>query len=857
MLKSKKIKRLIGWAVFLLFCFAALILAVIMSLPSEKRYGTDYADIGYNDFGTDITELVSLQEEPTTVLENEHLALSVNSNGIIGLTQKSTGKVYSSALSDEKSGYFDEDIKDMQSSVSCEYLSDSINTSIMYSSDDAVKRSQYKISLSEDKTQLQVEYILGEKSEDSAIPKAIRREFFEKKLLKNLNEDDGEYLKRRYTLYSLDELTVYDDLDTLTASYPGLKKQDFYIATDMTNNRVREKTISLLKQAGYTESDLEDDNIASGVQMKKEIPIFHIAIRYSLEGEQLVMCVPSEEINYMSSYPLLSLNLQKFFLSSVGEDGALLIPSGSGALMKFYTDSKKVEYTSVFYGNDSTIVHKEMSEEMLNDTRLTLPVYGMISGGNGVLAIIEQGAEQASLSVKRDGQNVYAYTAFNVLQKDNVYIKNSKSSVALAVDDYSSDFIVRYHFIDEVGDDDYTRLSGVYRDYLLSKSLINEKTADSEPAIMLELIGGAELSREVLNLYTKTEMTAFTEFQKMFDIASNFISASNLNVKINGWSKRGLYSQVPGKTDVADVLGGKPALDNLIEKLEKAGINSYLEVGNMYYYNDTYGDGFNKNKVAHFADNGKAVLTQYDAVNGFYLKESLETLIVSPKYYTEFAGKYISSGYSSFALGRFCSDINSDYNSDSFYDRNRARRKIEETLALYALKGMSLTANDANLYALKYLDMVENMPADSGGNVIFDAEIPFKQMVLHGSLSYTTVPVNTASDFTTAVLKAIETGSGLKFVFTDNIAEEVFNSDYSYIYYTEFSRCAKRAVEAADILTTALKGLNNVPITHHTTVGSITKTTFENGTVIYVNYGDSAAEIDSVTVDSKSYMRKN
>ncbi|MBQ5884163.1 MAG: hypothetical protein IIW72_06510, partial [Clostridia bacterium] len=755
MLKSKLLKRTIGWLIFLGLAFVTIFLIITVSMPDAKKYGNSYSEINYNQFGQQITDTLDALVN-TDVLENEYLKVSVNKEGIVTVLQKSTGKEFSTALPSPKTGYFNEDTNDMLSAVAIEYQSDNINTASMYSYNESVKRSQNRVSISDDGKTLQVEYILGEKSEDSLLPEAIRATVFEK-FLNNLSDEDKEYLNRRYTRYSLSELTVYDNPDELLAKYPGLEKYDFYIATDMTNKRVRQKTIELLEKAGYTSKDLQDDREACGIETKEDVPIFHIAMRYTLEGDSLVLSVPTEELMYTSEFPLRNISLNKFFLSSADGEGSILVPSGSGAIIKYGNNRSTDLYEKSFYGNDATIKQVEMGQEMIEDTSLTMPIFAMSNQTDGVLSIIEKGAASATLCVKRDKNTAYAYTKFNILQGDNVYLRNAKASVALANDDINEDIVIRYCFLDNLSNESYNDIAKYYRNYLLDNDLLSKSDINKTPSTSIEYIGGAELETEVLGLYLTDKFTTFTSFEKMYEFTEEFSKSvsGNLNVKISGWNSRGLYSQIPGKISVSKELGGKNKLDNLLNKLQSIKVNTYLEVSNAYYYNDGLLDSFQKSSMAQFADNSTALLGQYDTVNGFILKNSVKTAIVSPKFYKDYTVKYSESGYKTLALGNFVNTLNSDYNAENFFDRSRTQDTVENCLKEYDTKKIGITGSNPNLYAIKYLSLIEDMPFDAGGNIMFDKSVPFKQLVLHGSVSYVTSPLNLKDDFTSKVLQAV------------------------------------------------------------------------------------------------------
>ena len=54
---------------------------------------------------------------------------------------------------------------------------------------------------------------------------------------------------------------------------------------------------------------------------------------------------------------------------------------------------------------------------------------------------------------------------------------------------------------------------------------------------------------------------------------------------------------------------------------------------------------------------------------------------------------------------------------------------------------------------------------------------------------------------------------------------------------------------------TALEGLTSSRIVGHEIRGDLRKVTYDTGAVIYVNYGDSAAEWDGVSVPAGDYVR--
>lgn len=181
------------------------------------------------------------------------------------------------------------------------------------------------------------------------------------------------------------------------------------------------------------------------------------------------------------------------------------------------------------------------------------------------------------------------------------------------------------------------------------------------------------------------------------------------------------------------------------------------------------------------------------------------------------------------------------FGSMSFYTDNNA--------------GIKLAASAANLYSYKYLSLIEDMPLSGGNSAVFDQEVPFCQIVLHGSMDYSTSAINNESDEETAVLKAIETGSGLHYILNKNIENSLFDTDSTALFSSSFDSNAENAAAAYNSVLKALDGLNDKKIVNHYYIGDVAVTVYENGSRIFVNYSDSDAKADNITVPARGWVR--
>ena len=86
-----------------------------------------------------------------------------------------------------------------------------------------------------------------------------------------------------------------------------------------------------------------------------------------------------------------------------------------------------------------------------------------------------------------------------------------------------------------------------------------------------------------------------------------------------------------------------------------------------------------------------------------------------------------------------------DYRNGMAVTREETMEKTRSLLHHMA-EAAPLLGDIGNLYALPYLSFVNNLPTDAGGSNVIDRDVPFVQMVLHGYMEYTSLPLNTAPD---------------------------------------------------------------------------------------------------------------
>ena len=108
------------------------------------------------------------------------------------------------------------------------------------------------------------------------------------------------------------------------------------------------------------------------------------------------------------SYMLWKIKVAPFMCSfaNISENSYLFVPSGSGALIyKKQESSVALTYSQEVYGVDSGR-NLEYEEQATIQSEIRLPVYGAKMGDKALCAIIEDGAEMASIDVSAAASNI-------------------------------------------------------------------------------------------------------------------------------------------------------------------------------------------------------------------------------------------------------------------------------------------------------------------------------------------------------------------------------------------------------------------------------------------------------------------
>ena len=206
------------------------------------------------------------------------------------------------------------------------------------------------------------------------------------------------------------------------------------------------------------------------------------------------------------------------------------------------------------------------------------------------------------------------------------------------------------------------------------------------------------------------------------------------------------------------------------------------------------------------------------------------------------------------SVARFGTDLAADYRKDDCYDRQRSADIIVKQMEQLHKAIYQLLSQGANAYLLPYLSGITDVPMSSRGHYLIDRSVPFMQMVLHGSIAYSSTPLNLSDDYDMSVLKLLETGSCPNFEWSYAPNWEFKETSYDF-YSVCYESWIDHACETYQKLNAALSGLQSIPmISHRELDEQIFETGYQDGTKILVNYSDTPYHNGKIQIPEKGFQ---
>lgn len=593
-------------------------------------------------------------------------------------------------------------------------------------------------------------------------------------------------------------------------------------------------------------------------EMAVTIPVQFILNDDGMTAEILLSEIKEDGANFVNN-----INFMQYF-GTAGEtdEGYMVVPDGSGAIIRFNNKKNKdaMAYSKPVFGKDlATITVNEIRSSRQEE--ITLPVYGMVKGGYGFLAEITNGAEMATVKANVSGNRlvgayntVYTNTVYRVFYSLPLLGQTETSDVLYNAQDpvACEKYSVQYHFTDQ-DTTDYIDLACLYRDILTERGWLTKDPITD--ALYVDFYGGVNKKKSFAGLlYNSREtLTSFEQAQAILqDLRQNGVD--NINVNFVDFSDDYFVRDPQIGLVPSGSLGGEKSLSALAEYT--AGENIPLSMQANFVTLPSSGNG-----LSTFWDVSDAINISPIEVYPFSLQNNAQdqslkpVYLLKPDHYGAAVDTLLKSvteqGYSSLYFDDDAMELYSDLAPEGF-QRDRALTSLREQVKRIRDAGVQLTMSNPNVYLFEYASRMVNIPIYSSKNILFDQDIPFLQTVLRGMKNIAGENINITDVSQENFLRHLEYGTDIRYALMQADNEVLVDTDLTSLYSARYDTFREQIGERYKQLAEFGEAVGDAVITDHQTDGKTAVTTYDNGVRVIVNYGDSAATVDGVSVDAMS-----
>lgn len=587
--------------------------------------------------------------------------------------------------------------------------------------------------------------------------------------------------------------------------------------------------------------------------------VFDVVIRYELKDGSLFVSTDCRKMSE-SAVKITKLGIMEYFGSGINsaETDFMLLPDGCGAELypaaeKGNEKTKNLSFK--VYGQDVSV-----PENTENVYDALLPVYGMKQGSSAFAALIQEGDAIATINASHtDGECGYYHvgSVFDLTSDYSVTDEKGNTSRYISESSYDGKLQICYRFLSG-NHADASGMALACREQLIRDAVLSTKSVETENTnlpFFLSVIGESPKGKKQSSSGKK-----FTSFSQALDMVTQMKAkgVNNISLRYKGALSGGVDYDPVNSAELLRSLGGKKDFNELYDEMNTQSLNLYLDIplvssgiDNKFSSGKSAVSilgkrafGKQKNPLVDYA--GPENLS-YNFMDLSFLEESTRDLMVY--------GKKIN-------LSGYCLNDAGKYLYSSFGKEYIGRQEASERLALQSESlstNRRLMVDNGFFYMLKNADEVVDLPlasavSETNGYV----SIPFVQMLLHGTLDYAGTPMNYSENSELAMLRSIEYGAcpSFEWVYEEVSAKNKTDNTPTVYYGDSLSRAAEYYERADEVL----GDLRASRITKHSKVAGaegVYCTEYSTGSLVYVNYNDTEASVNGVTIPAKDFLRIN
>ncbi|HBG65940.1 MAG TPA: hypothetical protein DDW78_05660 [Treponema sp.] len=756
------------------------------------------------------------------------------------LLQKATGKTWYSSPKDLDSDpiALAKEKNNMRSSLLLEYSTENGNAEVFDLYTNSVNRKFYSIEKQGDS--IAVHYTIGQMNREYLFPLMMYQEDFEK-WTANMSKSEVNTVNRAYHRYSLATATPGDDINELLRKYPRLEDEDLYLVFENIQNFMKEKVEALFKEAGFT----YEDYLASKEQYmesnEKEVPAFNATVIYRLEGKNLVVEVPFDEISYRLKFPITKIALLPYFgAGNATDEGFIFIPEGGGSIINFNNGKTKLNnYYADVYGWD----YAQDRKSVVTETKVAYPVFGIASGESSFISIIEDGSAYAGIKAEiagKLGSYNYAYADYKMLHNERYDISartvNAQYMFEKGLPEGQTLRQV-YTFVDSTNPVDMAK---AYREHLFKGQ---QKVAGGKVPVAVEIVGAIDRVQQVMGIPKNLPYT-LTTYKQAQDIMASIDAEGikDVHYKLSGFINGGIRQKLLNKVKFMGKLGGASDFASLAKAAEASGSTLYLDGTMQFAYHSGWTDGFFRySSPARFVSQKLCELNEYSAIWYGKNDEADSYFLVRPVVAEAASGK-LRAAAKNYGIGvsyrDFGSIVSADYNEKHSVNREDAMKMQVKEMELAKKDGLGVMINFGNAYALPPADFITNLDLTGNAYSLADYTVPFFQIALHGYKNFAGKAINLAPEQRQELLESAQSGAGLYFTFMNAPETAIQETNFTEYYSANFDAWKDEFIAVYRDYNTKIGKVAGALITDFKyETKDVTSTSFDNGYAVIVNFG--------------------
>lgn len=688
--------------------------------------------------------------------------------------------------------------------------------------------------------EIHVHYTIGEIQREYLFPLAIYEDEIQK-WQEGLSKSQVNSMLRAYQKFTYDGIRDEAEREAMVSKYPELKNQTLYLVFENLQTFLKEQTEKTFNKQGYTYEDYLRHKQLYKETSSKEEPAFNLTAIYKIENNKLVVEVPFDNVSYRNSYPITQVSILPYFgAGNLEAKGFMLVPEGGGNIINFNNGkTRQNTYYADVYGWDYATGRKYVNTE----TRIAYPVFGISNETDSFICVLENGASYASISADIAGKLCnynYVRADYRMLHREQFDVSNRNTSAQYSYEPYlpqGESLKQTYIFTESPS---YVDMAKTYQTYLFKGQA---KTNNKDVPLAIDLVGAIDKVQQVLG-YPKALPYELTDYNSITRIVKEIEAQGikNANVRLTGFINEGVHQTYLNKIKFISQLGGASDFNKMLKDLNGSSSKLYLDAYVQTAFRSGFTDGFNRFKTpARFASDEVCEISQYSPIWYGELDEQDTYYLLKPSVINKNTDRLIKA-VQKYNIGISFSDngytLSADYDNDGIVSRENCLNQQVLKFQEIKDKNIGLMTRSGNNYTLKYADFITDVNLKGNNYSILDKAVPFYQIALHGYKNFASEPLNIGFEFEDLVLQSAQTACGLFFTFMDAKETKLEETKFSQYFSCNFDAQKERFYKVYNDYNSKLsKVINSCIVDFEYLTDTVTRTEFENGYEVYVNFG--------------------